>query len=221
MDDHNRKIKGDFCLKEIGVEGDGSCPELATHIHCRNCPEFARIGRKLLLRRTPEDYADQWTQALAEQRENIVSRRQKSVIVFRVGPQRLAMPITIVKDVQAAVSVRRIPHRSNARLRGFVNIQGDLRLCVSLHAFMELAPDSSPTATPHMIMIASGDENWVFAVDEIYGLRQFDPADVQNTPVQAAKHVDPITKGVIELDDEVIGLINENAIFKVFERSLR
>ena len=33
------------CWNKIGVSGDLSCPELNTHIHCRNCPVFAAAAR--------------------------------------------------------------------------------------------------------------------------------------------------------------------------------
>ena len=29
------------CWNKIGVRGDGSCPELARHVHCRNCPVYS------------------------------------------------------------------------------------------------------------------------------------------------------------------------------------
>jgi Magnesium chelatase, subunit ChlI len=37
------------CWNQIGVFGDGTCPELAKVIHCRNCPVYAAGGRSLLL----------------------------------------------------------------------------------------------------------------------------------------------------------------------------
>ena len=30
------------CWNRIGVNGDRSCPELTSFVHCRNCPVFAR-----------------------------------------------------------------------------------------------------------------------------------------------------------------------------------
>ncbi len=221
MNDTDHEVIGDSCRQTIGVEGDNSCPELVTHIHCRNCPEFAKIGRALLFRQTPVHYSEQWSQVLAGQSDTAESIQQESVIVFRIAEQRLAMPVTIVKDVRDQVPVRLIPHRSNERLRGLVNIRGELRLCVSLHAFMGLSPDDNSSPTMHMIMIEKDESNWVFGVDELYGLHHFNADEVQNTPVQAAKTVDPITMGVIKQDEEVIGLVDKNAIFKVFEGSLR
>ena len=31
----------DACWRRIGVAGDRTCPELAQHVHCRNCPVYA------------------------------------------------------------------------------------------------------------------------------------------------------------------------------------
>ena len=36
------------CWNEIGVQGNGSCPELRKVIHCRNCPVYSKAGVQLL-----------------------------------------------------------------------------------------------------------------------------------------------------------------------------
>ena len=36
------------CWNKIGVRGDGSCPELEKHIHCRNCPTYTAAASMLL-----------------------------------------------------------------------------------------------------------------------------------------------------------------------------
>ena len=33
------------CWRTIGIAGDKTCPELATFIHCRNCPVLAEAAR--------------------------------------------------------------------------------------------------------------------------------------------------------------------------------
>src|SRR5277367_5321356 len=54
------------CWNTIGVSGDLSCPELNTHIHCRNCPIFAGAARSFFERRAPEGYLVEWSHWLAE-----------------------------------------------------------------------------------------------------------------------------------------------------------
>src|SRR5258706_152676 len=41
----------DACWNRIGVRGDGSCPELARHVHCRHCPAFGAPPPRAALKR--------------------------------------------------------------------------------------------------------------------------------------------------------------------------
>jgi len=34
------------CWNFIGIEGDRSCPQLATYTHCRNCPVYSTAGHQ-------------------------------------------------------------------------------------------------------------------------------------------------------------------------------
>ncbi len=46
---------GGDCWNRIGVNGDRSCPELTSFVHCRNCPVFAAAARSFFDRPAPED----------------------------------------------------------------------------------------------------------------------------------------------------------------------
>ena len=54
------------CWHRIGVSGDRSCPELASFVHCRNCPVFAAAARGFFDRPAPEGYLAEWTRWLAD-----------------------------------------------------------------------------------------------------------------------------------------------------------
>ena len=49
------------CWNKIGVRGDGSCPELKQHAHCRNCPVYASVAAE-----TESPLAKQAAERLAE-----------------------------------------------------------------------------------------------------------------------------------------------------------
>ena len=51
----------DDCWNRIGVRGDASCPELARHVHCHNCPVHAAAALALLDREPPEGSGAAWT----------------------------------------------------------------------------------------------------------------------------------------------------------------
>jgi len=52
------------CWKEIGVLGDCSCPKLFELVHCRNCKEYNKAGRRLFDREVSEDILKEWTENL-------------------------------------------------------------------------------------------------------------------------------------------------------------
>src|SRR5271166_6523855 len=99
-----KPMKVNDCWNRIGTSGDGSCPELQTHIHCRNCPVFASAARTFFDRSAPANYLAEWTQWLAgspaaggyesaksgslDERER--DRELISVLIFRLGQEWLA-----------------------------------------------------------------------------------------------------------------------------------
>jgi chemotaxis-related protein WspD len=80
------------CWNQIGVAGDGTCPELEKVIHCRNCPVYSAGGRHLPEREPPEDYLREWTRALAEEKDEDKAADTLSVLIFRLGQEWLALP---------------------------------------------------------------------------------------------------------------------------------
>jgi chemotaxis-related protein WspD len=148
----NPPITARDCWNSIGTGGDGSCPELERHIHCRNCPVFASAARSFFDRPAPERYLTEWTQWLAGSPDivnlepgastGIADRDLVSVLIFRLGLEWMAFPTQTIAEVTLPRPVHRIPHRSNTVLLGLVNLRGQLQLCISLHGLLGL--DSAP-----------------------------------------------------------------------------
>jgi len=136
------------CWNRIGTVGDRSCPELETHIHCRNCPVFAVAARTFFDRPAPEHYLAEWTQWLAGSPVTVSleagasaalsDRDLVSVLIFRLGRELMAFPTQAITEVTVPRPIHRIPHRSNAILIGLVNLRGQLQLCISLHGLLGL-----------------------------------------------------------------------------------
>ena len=142
------------CWNRIGTTGDRSCPELETHIHCRNCPVFASAARTFFDRPAPQRYLAEWTQWLAGSPVTVSleagasaalnNRDLISVVIFRLGREWMAFPTQAIAEVTIPRPIHRIPHRSNAILIGLVNLRGQLQLCISLHGLLGLeSPPSS------------------------------------------------------------------------------
>src|SRR5262245_5916852 len=164
----------DDCWNRIGVRGDRSCPELATVIHCFNCPVFASAGRRFLDAPSPPGYRDEWTRRLAvpsdEGRTELLG-----VLIFRLGGEWLGLRVGAMVEVTGPRRVHRIPHRAGV-VAGLVNIRGELHLCAHLDQVLQLKLDTDQDAgspRKRMLVVRRESERWVFPVDEVDQVHHF------------------------------------------------
>ncbi len=214
------------CWNQIGVFGDGTCPELAKVIHCRNCPVYAAGGRSLLEREPPADYLREWTQALAEAKDQDQAEDTLSVLIFRLGREWLALPTHVCQEVAEMRPIHTLPHRSGPVLLGLVNIRGQIRLCVSLRELLGLEPagDGGHTTEhqdPRCLVVIAGDsDQWVILVDELYGIQRFHLGAVREAPVTVAKAAPRLTKGVINWRDRGVGYLDDDLLFLALRKEV-
>ena len=214
------------CWNQIGVFGDGMCPELAKVIHCRNCPIYAAGGRSLLEREPPADYLREWTQTLAEEKDEDEAEDALSVLIFRLGREWLALPTHVCQEVAEMRPIHILPHRSGPVLLGLVNIRGQIRLCVSLRELLGLEPaDDSGRTTHHknprcLVVIARGRDHWVLLVDEIYGVQRFHHSAVRDAPVTVAKATPGLTQGVIAWQEKGVGYLDDELLFLALRKEI-
>ena len=126
------------CWSRIGVGGDGSCPELQQHVHCRNCPVYSAAGAQLLERALMPDYRRDWALHFARPKQAITAGAI-SVVLFRIGGEWLALPTSSFQEVAELRKIHTIPHRRKGTLLGLVNVRGELVLCLALDKILGLA----------------------------------------------------------------------------------
>jgi len=214
------------CWNQIGVFGDGTCPELAKAIHCRNCPVYAAGGRSLLEREPPADYLREWTQALAEAKDEDRAEDTLSVLIFRLGREWLALPTHVCQEVAEMRPIHILPHRSGPVLLGLVNIRGQIRLCVSLRELLGVEPgdDSGRTMNhknPRCLVVIAGDsDHWVLLVDELYGIQRVHLSAIRDAPVTVAKAAPRLTKSVIDWRDTGVGYLDDGLLFLALRKEV-
>jgi chemotaxis-related protein WspD len=222
------------CWNQIGVMGDRSCEELKEVIHCHDCPIYASIGESLLERIPPLNYVEEWISILAEpatigerERDGALVRSEDaiSIVIFRLGTQKLAMPVRILQEITHPAQVKPLPHRSNDLFLGIANIRGETLLCASLSCLLSLETanitdiperisDKSMTDNTHrMIVAGAGEEKWVFPVDEVYGTYRFYLSDLRDSPVVITKAAEAYTQGIIHWKSEKVNYLDSELMF--------
>jgi chemotaxis-related protein WspD len=208
------------CWHAIGVWGDRTCPELRTVTHCQNCPVYSAAGRQFLDAPPPPEYAAEWAAQLSEP-EAEVEGGLIGVLVFRLGDEWLALPVSVLAEVTHARKPHHVPHRGGL-LAGLVNIRGELHLCVKLDSLLGIdSPAERISNQRRLIAIRHESEGWVFAADEVDQVRHWPVSELAPTPPTLARASSRITRGVFHRDGRAIGLLDDDRLFTVLRERVR
>ena len=213
------------CWRIVGVAGDRTCPELATVIHCRNCPVLAEAARTFFERAAPAGYLDAWRAILEEPVAPPVADAL-SVLVFRLGDEWLALATPVLVEVTPVRPVHRIPHRAGTVLAGLVNIRGQLQLCGSLHGLLGLAGGPSRSddaaggtdAVPARLLVIDrgaegGGDRWVVGVDEVAGVQRIPRHALRPVPSTVGHAGGRCSSALFDWQDKTVALIDEPRLF--------
>ena len=220
------------CWHRIGVNGDRTCPELPTHVHCRNCPVFAAAARTFFDRPAPEGYLAEWTRWLADS-DGLKSRGEQggegdledggaldqregvSFLIFRLGSEWLAFRTRTVAEVTTPRPVHRVPHRSNRVLTGLVNLQGRAELCVSLHGLLGVDATAAESSTPRLVVLRDRGraETWAFVADQVLGVHRVPSSQWRAVPSTLVNPAVGFSQAILSWNERSIGLLDEQRVF--------
>jgi chemotaxis-related protein WspD len=211
----------DDCWNRIGVNGDRTCPELEEHVHCRNCPVFARAARGFFDRRAPEGYLAEWSELLGRPAEG-GAVDDSALLVFRLGGEWLALALSVVAEVTAPRPVHRVPHRTNRVFSGLVSLRGQLQLCVSLHGLLDVAPSDpgdDPSANPRLVVIRKDSETWAFPAEEVSGVHRVARDRLQKVPSTLANLSGSFCRAVFAWGEgRSVDILDEPRVFESLRR---
>ncbi|BBL69618.1 chemotaxis protein CheW [Methylogaea oryzae] len=217
-------LADEACWKRIGIHGDRSCPDLAEHIHCRNCPVYHAAGRRLLDRPVPEDYRAEWTARLAEPKP-VLDADALRLMLFRIADAWLALPAAHFATSLAPVPVRSVPFRSNRHFLGLINDGGELRLCFTLEHLLDLrrqsAAEDSRRAFPRLLVMQARNHLWTFPADEVQGIVRFPRSALQDPPDNLAKAPGVCTAAMLEWRGQPVGLLDVERLVDRLQEALR
>lgn len=218
----------DNCWHRIGVWGRESprCPKLERAIHCHNCEVFHAASLRVYERALPEDYRREWTVVLAGDKEE-VSSDGKSVIVFRVGEEWVALSTHLCREISQMLKIHRLPHNKSNILKGVVNTGGEVQICFSLGAVLgvtradKASDEGDQIIYRRMITIEKDGKRYVFPVSEIVGICHYREADLEDPPSTVSDSASNYVKGIIKWKERHIGCLDEGLLISRFERSIR
>ena len=219
----------DDCWNRIGVFGDRSCSELPSCEHCRNCPVYSAAGRSLLERLPPGDYLQEWTTVLAEDKRGSESstpsifdsavRNDQSLalMIFRLAGELFALPVGVFLEVSTPFAVHSVPGRSNELFLGLVNVRGEIALAASLANLLgvSVAKGAGPQSVGRMAVAETAEGNWVFPIDEIYGIYLLNRDDVNSAPEAINTTNSSYVNGIFQWHNRLVAMLDPDPIFSM------
>ncbi|KVW37453.1 chemotaxis protein CheW [Burkholderia ubonensis] len=237
-DDRAPARRIDDCWNRIGTRGDGTCPRLAAHARCLNCPVFAQAAATLLDRplsdadfaeaaRTAHDAheAHDAHDAPPDARADDANAPQ-TALAFRIADEWLGLPVPTLRQIDGPRPIHPLPHRRNGVVLGLVNVRGTLTIAASLGALLGLEHDAagrhaSRHAHARLLVVEHRGDTVALPVDEVEGVLRFAASALLPAPTTLAHAATMHTRGLLAWRDTTLGLLDADRVFDSLARSLR
>jgi chemotaxis-related protein WspD len=216
--------KIDDCWRRIGVAGDRSCDKLATFTHCRNCDTYAAAAQRNLQRPLDQAYRVEWA-AHFRQAHQERGDTDAAAMVFRIGPEWLALPTSMLDSVAPNAPPHRLPHRGGALL-GVVNVGGTLRPAVSLEALLGIEQDALQVNEQRHVFARLLMVQWqgvliALPVADLDAIVRYASASLATPAATVNKGLVPYLTGVLENEGRQIGCLDPAVLGRQFASILR
>jgi len=189
-------VEVDDCWNRVGVRGDGSCAELATRVHCRNCPVYSAAAARLLDRDLSPERLDEATDEVALAIEPVASD-SASAIIFRIGLDWFALSPLAFDEITETRPIRPLPHRRGGSVLGLVNVRGELLVCLSLAKVLGLPDVGEPAAAARLVVVGHHEGRIAFPVDEVRGVHAYQPHELKALPTTLARTASNLADGML------------------------
>ena len=161
------------------------------------------------------------TSDLAQERAQSL-REEDTILLFRIGGERFALPANSVLNVFPCTTVRKVPHRTRPPFRGLCCHEGAILLTGLLHVVLDMDMDKNADAKLGRMIVMGGEgASWAFEVDAVDCIRKVDPSKFRTAPATIPKNASSCTNCIIPMDDGDAVLLNPIAIQTVMERSIQ
>lgn len=180
---------------------------------------------RLLNRAVPDDYLTEWTEHVAA-KKMAAEPGTKSVVIFRIGVERLALPTQIFQQVAEECALHKVPGSGREILNGLVNIHGELLLCVSMEKMLGLGSEGEEhqktgrTIYKRLMVCNRSGDRLAFPVREIRGLALYHPRDLRELPSTLSKAAAKYTLGILPWEGGTVGCLDDALLFYALNKGL-
>jgi len=150
---------------------------------------------------------------------------QRSLLIFRLGEQWLAIATRCLAEVMPVSPIHVLPHRNNRGLLGVTNVRGTLVACLSLAELLGLdtqqdARRGERRVIPRMLILESDSGPLVTPVDEVSGIQRIPVARISSAKHDDKRAISRFTAGVLQWQEQSITLLDDEQLLQTMIGSL-
>jgi chemotaxis-related protein WspD len=187
------------------------------------------IGR-LLDREPPAEYRREWTERVAAA-QSALEPGTRSVVIFRIGSEWLALPTQIIREVVEKCRIHSIPHHRNGVLMGLASVRGNLIACASLSTVLGLRENGRAESTDEptgdrsagggrLLIIDHRAGLLTIPVDEVGGVHRYHPRDLKELPATLSHAAATYTSGILLWQQKAVGCLDDELILYTLNKGL-
>ena len=160
-------------------------------------------------------------------RKDVIERGTKSVVIFRIGAEWLALPTSVVQEVSAPCTVRILPDRRGGILSGISHVRGDFLLCIELGVLLGLGSTAGAQgcvgrpSSERLLICKRSEGRLAFRVNEVHGLHRYHPGDMRSAPATLARATrNAYTLGMVWWREQIVGCLDDELMFYAINKGL-
>lgn len=205
------------CWREIGIQGDRSCKELASVGHCWNCPVYSSAARQLLRVMKADSEIDEGTDEVIHDEVS----RGTAFVVFALNGEKWALDARVFREIHRVVEIYPLPHRADALLEGISVIRGEVLTIVRLQRLLGGSESvDRQLDLRRLLVIAPSTGPIGFVVDGVIGLQRYQPGQLEFPPASIAQGRDSLVMGMLPLAGASAAVLSPDKLFSALERGL-
>lgn len=173
----------------------------------------------LLERAASQEYIQGWQQALLSAEKRKGAQERHPYVCFALQQEYFALSALVIGEITVLRAVHRLPHVKVPFIDGLVNVNGRLKMLVSMETFLPVkhrSPTTRKIGAP-LILVEKDLFTWTFMVHEVLGLIHITPDMLQKPPMTNEKLK---IKGLLFWKGRSMRVLDEESLMLNLEQAL-
>jgi purine-binding chemotaxis protein CheW len=143
--------------------------------------------------------------------------KRSEFVTLMMEDQLFGIPVLQVQDVIRDVRVTRVP-LSPPEIAGNLNLRGRIVVAIDMRRRLSMKPRAADAKFMNVVVESKG-ELYSLIVDRVGEVLSLADSRFERNPPTLARHLRDISKGIFQLDERLLVILDVSALLAVLEKS--